>query len=91
MKGWIAIGNIGVVQIERVVAVAPVESAPMKRLLAALPLEKIVVLTGGRRRRSVLVLDSGHVVVTALSVAEVEAALRKACEVLKTSQVSLER
>ena len=78
MKGWIQIGNVGMVLADRIVAVGPVESAPIKRLLAALPLDKIVVLTGGRRRQSVLVLDSGHVVVTALDVAEVEAALRDA-------------
>ncbi len=78
MKGWIQIGNVGVVMADRVVAVGPVESAPIKRLLASLPLEKIVVLTGGRRRRSVLVLDSGHAVVTAMSVAEIETALREA-------------
>ena len=78
MKGWIQIGTVGMVLADRIVAVGPVESAPIKRLLAALPLDKIVVLTGGRRRQSVLVLDSGHVVVTALDVAEVEAALRDA-------------
>jgi regulator of extracellular matrix RemA (YlzA/DUF370 family) len=78
MKGWVQIDHVGMILADRVVAVGLVESAPIKRLLAALPLEKIVVLTGGRRRRSVLVLDSGHVVVTAMSVMEVEAALWQA-------------
>ncbi len=78
MKNWIAIGDVGVVAADRIVAVGPIESAPIKRLVAALPLARIVVLTGGRRRQSVLVLDSGHVVVTALSVAEIVAALRDA-------------
>lgn len=68
---WIAIGELGVVNGERVVTVGAANPAGMKRLLGAVPQEQIIDLTGGRRRQSLLVLDSGHVVISALSVAEV--------------------
>jgi len=74
MQGLL-IDDQGLVIVERIVAVGPAESAPMRRLLAALPLTKVINLTGGQRRQSVLILDSDHVVITPLSVAEVEAAL----------------
>lgn len=64
---WINIENQGIVTIDRIVAIAPADSAPIKRLLATLPLSKIISLTGGQRRRSVIVLDSDHVVLTSLS------------------------
>ena len=68
---WIALGDAGLVALGRVVAVGPVESGGMARLLRALPDNRIIILTGGRKRRSVLVLDTGQVVVTALTVEEI--------------------
>ena len=65
---WLEVGNQGIVRIDRIVAVGSTESAPVRRLLAALPLTKIISLTGGQRRRSVIVLDSDHVVLTPLSI-----------------------
>ena len=63
---WIEIDTLGIVITDRIVAVGPSETAAMRRLLAALPLSKIVSLTGGQRRQSVIILDSDHVVVTAV-------------------------
>jgi len=69
---WIPIAEEGIVISDRIVAVAPAETAPMRRLLAMVPITQLVLLTGGQRRQTVLLLDSGHVVITALSVDEVE-------------------
>jgi regulator of extracellular matrix RemA (YlzA/DUF370 family) len=48
----------------------------MRRLLAALPRDKVITLTGGRRRMSVVLLDTGHAVITALQVADLQAQLQ---------------
>ena len=68
---WLELADTGLVRPERIVAVGPADAAGMARLLRVTPQDRIVVLTGGRKRRSVLVLDSGHVVVTALTVEEI--------------------
>lgn len=67
-KIWLEVGEQGMVAAARVVAVARAESAAARRLMSATPLEKIVTLCGGKKRQSLLVLDSGHLVVTALTV-----------------------
>ncbi len=64
------IGKFGLIAIDRVVAVGWVKSAPMRRLIRATQPEWIVVLTGGQRRQTALVLDSGHVVITPMTIAE---------------------
>lgn len=74
----ILLDGIGYVSAARVVAIGKANSAPLRRLMAALPPEKVVVLTGGRRRQSIMLLDTGHAVVTALSVEELQAQLEKA-------------
>jgi regulator of extracellular matrix RemA (YlzA/DUF370 family) len=49
----------------------PAEAAPMRRLIQATQPSHVVVLTGGRKRQTVLVLDSGHLVISPLTVAEI--------------------
>lgn len=73
---WIDIEGQGVVMAERVVAVGHADAAPIKRLIAAVPEQKCIVLTGGRKREAVLVLDTGHLVITALSLPRVTVLLR---------------
>lgn len=68
---WIEIGQQGIVNARRIVAVGGAQPAGMKRLLGAVSQERIVDLTGGRRRQSLLVLDTTHLVLTALPVEEV--------------------
>lgn len=75
---WIDIDKQGVVMAERVVAVGHADSAPIRRLVTAVPVEKCIILTGGRKREAVLVLDTGHLVITALSITEVTVLLRLA-------------
>ena len=67
---WIDVNGHGFVVRERVVAVGSAESAPLRRLIGATALTHIVDLTGGEKRRTVLMLDSGHVVLTAVSLRE---------------------
>lgn len=68
---WLKLDDAGLVALGRIVAVGPSESGGMERLLRATPDDRLIILTGGRKRRSVLVLDSGHVVVTALTLEQI--------------------
>ncbi len=67
---WLDVDGEGYVAVPRIVAVGWAKAAPMQRLVGQTPLSHIVVLTGGRRRRTIIVLDSGHVVITSLSMAD---------------------
>lgn len=68
---WIALGKRGLVQKSRVVGVGLADSASMKRLVASTADERTLDMTGGVKRRTVLVLDSGHIVLSALRIAEI--------------------
>lgn len=69
---YIVLDGYGFIKAERILTVGKADSAPMRRLLASLPRDKVVFMTGGRRRQAVILLDTGHAVVTALTVAELE-------------------
>lgn len=62
--------NIGfgtTVVADRVVAIVPPNSAPMKRLKDEAKDEKrLVDATHGRRTRSIIIMDSNHVVLSAI-------------------------
>lgn len=73
--GWLAIGEAGFIQKERIVSIAPANTAPLRRLLKATPPERIVILTSGQRRQTAVLLDSGHLILTALTLAEWQALL----------------
>ncbi len=61
----IGFGNI--VSAHRVVAVVSPESAPIKRIITdAREGEKLIDATYGRRTRAVIVMDSGHIVLSAI-------------------------
>lgn len=62
----------GLIAVERIVAVGRATAAPMKRLIRTAPATKIIVLTGGRRRETAVALDSGHIVITAVPLAELK-------------------
>lgn len=64
----ISIGYGNVVAAPRVVAVVTPDSAPMKRLKDdARAQGKLIDATQGRRTRSILVTDTDHVILSALS------------------------
>ena len=59
----IGFGNI--VSAERIVAIVSPESAPIKRLIQEAKDNKTVVdATYGRRTRAVLIMDSGHTILS---------------------------
>ena len=59
-------GNIAMTN--RIVAVVAPESAPIKRLVSeARETKKAIDVTFGRRTRSVLVMDDGHVILSSVS------------------------
>lgn len=61
----IGFGNI--VSSERIIAIVSPETAPIKRLVQEARNEKNVVdATYGRRTRAVLIMDSGHIILSAV-------------------------
>jgi len=61
----IGFGNI--VSADRIVAIVSPESAPIKRLIQEAKDNKTAVdATYGRRTRAVLIMDSGHVILSAV-------------------------
>lgn len=61
----IGFGNI--VSANRVIAIVSPESAPIKRIITdARESDKLIDATYGRRTRAVIVMDSGHVVLSAI-------------------------
>lgn len=61
----IGFGNI--VSADRIVAIVSPESAPIKRLVQEAKDNKIAVdATYGRRTRAVLIMDSGHIILSAV-------------------------
>lgn len=62
----VGFGNI--LAINRVIAIAPPTSAPTKRMVQDVKGRGMLIdMTNGRRTKAVLILDSGHIVLTALS------------------------
>ncbi|MBW4542210.1 MAG: DUF370 domain-containing protein [Myxacorys chilensis ATA2-1-KO14] len=61
----IGFGNI--ISANRVIAIVSPESAPIKRIITdAREGEKLIDATYGRRTRAVIVMDSGHIVLSAI-------------------------
>jgi regulator of extracellular matrix RemA (YlzA/DUF370 family) len=66
-QNLLSIGFGSSVVLERVVAIVSPNSAPMKRLKDEAKEEKrLVDATYGRRTRSIIVMDSNHVVLSAI-------------------------
>lgn len=63
----IGFGNI--VSISRIVAILSPDSAPMRRLKdRAREMDNLVDATQGRKTRSIIIADSGHVILSAMQV-----------------------
>ena len=61
------IGYGNVVLADKVIAIVSSESAPIKRIIAdAKKDEMLIDATYGRKTRSVIIADSGHVILSAL-------------------------
>jgi len=62
----VGFGNI--LAVNRVVAIASPASAPTKRMVQELRSKGMLIdMTSGRRTKAVIILDSGHIVLSALS------------------------
>jgi extracellular matrix regulatory protein A len=62
----VGFGNI--IAINKVVAIAHPNSAPMKRMVQECKADGLVVdLTSGRKTKAVIIMDSGHLVLAALA------------------------
>ena len=48
MMGYINLDGCGFIKAERILTIGRADAAPMRRLLAALPRDKVVTMTGGR-------------------------------------------
>jgi len=63
---FVHVGYGGAVAVNRVLAIASPESAPLKRMIRQAGKEgRIINLTYGRKAKSVIVLDSGHIALAA--------------------------
>ena len=76
----IGFGNI--VSAERIVAIVSPESAPIKRIIQDAKENKSVIdATYGRKTRAVLVMDSGHIILSAVQPETIASRLDKEIEV----------
>lgn len=65
MSNLVAAGKENAVNLERIVAVSEVDSAPVKRLIKnARDMGMLIDLTIGSKTRSAIVMDSGHIVLS---------------------------
>jgi extracellular matrix regulatory protein A len=63
---FVHVGYGGTIAVNRVLAIASPDSAPIKRMVRQANKEgRIINLTYGRKAKTVIVLDSGHVVLAA--------------------------
>ncbi len=87
MSRFVNIGYGNVVAAGRIVAVMSPDSAPMKRLKDdAREHRKLVDATQGRRTRSILVTDTDHVILSALSAETIAERLGDGSAVAKSNQ-----
>lgn len=68
MHAFIPLGRGGILASERILAVASVRSAPVKRLLAHIAPERIVNLSYGYPRETVVLMEGGMFIITSLTV-----------------------
>lgn len=76
---WIELKRKGFVQKSRVVGVGLADAGAMKRLVSTIPETQRIDLTGGAKRQTVLIMDSGHVILSALSIEEIGRLLNTPC------------
>ncbi len=64
---FVHVGYGGAIAVNRVLAIASPDSAPLKRMVRQANKDgRIINLTYGRKAKTVIVLDSGHVALAAL-------------------------
>ena len=87
MNGLIHIGFGNIVSASRIVAIISPESAPIKRLVQEAKDNKTAVdATCGRRTRAVLIMDSGHIILSAVQPETVAGRLDKDISAMTLTQ-----
>ena len=72
----IGFGNI--ISADRMIAIVSPESAPIKRIVQEAKDDKVVIdATFGRKTRAVIIMDSGHIVLSAIQPETVASRLEK--------------
>jgi extracellular matrix regulatory protein A len=78
---FIQIGSGNLVSASRIIAVASPDSSPVKRLIQeARDRGSLIDATSGKKTRAVLVMDSDHLVLSAMTVEELASELDKECK-----------
>ena len=78
MSRLIHIGFGNIVSANRIIAIVSPESAPIKRMVQEAKDAKIAVdATYGRRTRAVVIMDSGHIILSAVQPETVAGRLEK--------------
>lgn len=81
MSNMVNVGFGNMVVIERIVTVAVPDSAPSKRIVAkAKSLDMLIDATHGRRTRALVILDSGHIVLSSLQPQTISDRVDRECE-----------
>ncbi len=76
MVNFLRIGYGNLVAAPRVIAVVSPDSAPVRRLIAdAKDRATLIDATSGKKTRAVLIMDSDHLVLSAMTVEELERTL----------------
>lgn len=78
MARWIMVGPGGAIDAAHVVAVVSAHSEPVKRLLQMIPKERVLNMTYGYPRRSVLMFDNGCLAIVSMPVDEMAEHLNQA-------------
>ena len=77
MRELINIGCTSYILMDRLVSVVAPDAAPIRRMiLAAKNMGKLIDATCGRKTKSVLFMDSDHVVLSCLSVEAIETKIK---------------
>lgn len=64
---FISVGLSNIVAVHRIISIIPPDSAPVKRIIKeARKAGTLIDVTYGRKTRSVIVMDSGHIILSVI-------------------------
>lgn len=76
MSDFIDVGNGNLVNVQRLIAIVAAESSPVRRIMQdARDRSALIDASAGKKTRSALIMDSDHVVTSALETALLQARL----------------
>ena len=76
MAEFIQVGSGNLVSRKRLISVVSADSAPVRRLVQEARDRSVLIdATSGKKSKSVLVMDSDHIVLSAMSVEEIQTGL----------------